>query len=78
MSKKARPKMPVSDGHRCEMIDGKGKRCPRRRAYHFKALDSHVTDLCATCAYKLRDQIQAHPDYFEARRFVAINKFTPS
>ena len=78
MPKKALPKLPVPNAQRCTMQDGRGKRCERRIEYRVTKIDGTVTTLCRTCAYKLRDQNQQHPEYFFTMRFSAITKFTPS
>jgi hypothetical protein len=72
--RKSYPKLPVPDVHRCNMTDAKGKRCVRQREYHVTKIDGSEDYLCTTCAFKLRDQVQANPRYFDNVRFVAINK----
>lgn len=68
-----RAKLPVPDAVRCSMIDRNGQRCIRQATFRVTKLDESTEKLCRTCAYKLRDQIQAHPKYFDTVRFEALN-----
>jgi isopentenyldiphosphate isomerase len=58
---------------RCSMIDTKGKGCERKIEYRVIREDGTEQELCRVCAFKLRDQIQHYPNYFDSVRFVALN-----
>lgn len=57
---------------RCSMIDGKGKGCPRKREYRMTRPDGSSQELCKVCAYKMRDQLQHNPGYFDQVRFTQL------
>jgi len=65
-------KLLVPRADRCSIEDRRGVQCARKIAIEAKRVDGTTFKVCMTCANKLREQIEAHPDKLNPLLFTVL------
>jgi len=67
-------KLPVRTDKQCQLLLRNGPKCSNLAWSVMTHADGSTMRLCAKHSRKMKDQINAHPDRFNAVRFSLINK----